>query len=305
MSWQAWFPWMVALAVSVAAQEPPTARMDVFPPEVHLDGAIDRPALVVTVTREDATTEDVTEEAEVILDDRAVAAFRDGRLTPLRDGRTVARVRYAGMERLVRIEVVGAAEASAPSFRKDVLPVLTRQGCNAGGCHGAAAGKAGFRLSLFGYDPVADHARVTRELRGRRIDLVEPRASLILRKPLLELPHGGGRRLERDSPAYSILDEWIARGAPEAPNGPPPDLVDLEIGPKDVCSRSQDALAGGRLRQKTTPSCTVWRKCTRIPSRRVWKNPGSLRRAASRALISRWASGQAGTSRTVVLSCMK
>lgn len=104
--------------------------------------------------------------------------------------------------------------ASAPDFPTEVHPWLTRLGCNAAGCHGAATGQKGFRLSLFGTDPDADYAAITREYNSRRIDRGAPERSLLLRKALKEIPHGGGRALERGSEAHGILLEWAKAGFP-------------------------------------------------------------------------------------------
>ncbi|MBL9126337.1 MAG: DUF1549 domain-containing protein, partial [Verrucomicrobiales bacterium] len=109
---------------------------------------------------------------------------------------------------------VALASADTASFRTDILPVLTKAGCNAGACHGAATGQGGFRLSLLGYDPDEDFLRITREDRGRRVDLAAPADSLLLRKASLQLDHEGGRRLARQSEDYALLLRWIAEGAP-------------------------------------------------------------------------------------------
>lgn len=101
-----------------------------------------------------------------------------------------------------------------PDFVLDVLPLLQRQGCASAYCHGAATGQAGFKLSLFGSDPAADHAAITRALGGRRLDLAEPEQSLLLQKPLRRVAHGGGRRLRDGSPEHILLLAWIAGGAP-------------------------------------------------------------------------------------------
>ncbi len=118
-----------------------------------------------------------------------------------------------------------AAEASSASdtvnFRNDVLPILSRLGCNSGACHGALAGKGGFRLSLRGYDPEADHASIAKQLRGRRIEIANPGQSLLLTKPTGALPHKGGIRLDADSREYRVLADWIAAGAvAPSPNDP-------------------------------------------------------------------------------------
>lgn len=114
----------------------------------------------------------------------------------------------------------GAAPAGAEppqSFRTDILPILTKAGCNAGACHGAATGQGGFKLSLLGYDPEEDHDRITREFGGRRIATARAEESLLLRKPSEEVEHEGGRRLRRDSDGYEALRRWIAAGAPRGP----------------------------------------------------------------------------------------
>src|SRR5215210_3311804 len=90
-----------------------------------------------------------------------------------------------------------AVASSAPiSFRKHVIPVLTKMGCNSGACHGAAAGKNGFALTLRGYDPAADYDTITRAAAGRRVNKLEPAKSLLLLKPTETLPHVGGKRFE-------------------------------------------------------------------------------------------------------------
>ena len=123
---------------------------------------------------------------------------------------------------LVFIAAASAHAASRPvSFQHEVLPVLTRQGCNAGTCHGSPSGKGGFALSLFAFDAAADHAVLTRDLLGRRVDVFTPSLSLILRKPSTALAHRGGLKLPKDSREYRILHDWIAEGALPDPPGAP------------------------------------------------------------------------------------
>lgn len=106
------------------------------------------------------------------------------------------------------------SRAAPPDFETQVLPVLTRSGCNTGACHGAAIGRGGLRLSLLGYDPQLDAESLLHEFRGRRINLSKPEKSLLLTKPTRQLPHEGGHRLGRDSEAYRLLLDWIEAGAP-------------------------------------------------------------------------------------------
>jgi hypothetical protein len=106
-----------------------------------------------------------------------------------------------------------SARAERLDFVRDVMPVLVKSGCNGGSCHGSFQGRGGFRLSLFGFDPAFDHVALAQEGRQRRVFVAAPDESLILRKPLQEIPHGGGRRFESGSNAHRILREWIADGA--------------------------------------------------------------------------------------------
>jgi Protein of unknown function (DUF1553)/Protein of unknown function (DUF1549) len=122
----------------------------------------------------------------------------------------------------------GDAEGVA-SFRREVVPLLTRLGCNAGACHGTPSGKNGFRLSLRGYDPILDLASLTRDAAGRRINPLAPDGSLMLLKATARIPHEGGRRIEKDSAAYSLLQHWIEQGGHDDPATVA--LTGLEVSP--------------------------------------------------------------------------
>ncbi len=125
----------------------------------------------------------------------------------------------------------GALLAQTPvSFRNQVIPVLTKMGCNQGACHGALAGKNGFKLTLRGYDPDADYDTLTRQAVGRRVSLADPASSLILQKATFGIPHGGGKKFAKDSLEYKIIFDWIAGGAPP-PLANDPEVVSLEVTP--------------------------------------------------------------------------
>jgi hypothetical protein len=125
----------------------------------------------------------------------------------------------------------GFAQTEAPSFLNDVLPLLTRLGCNQGACHGKGAGQNGFRLSLRGYAPEWDHLSLTREFGGRRIDAAGPEASLLLRKPTGQAPHEGGKLFDVGSREYQLLLAWIRAGA-SGPLAGDPTLRRLEVVPE-------------------------------------------------------------------------
>jgi len=116
----------------------------------------------------------------------------------------------------------------APGFRRDVMPVFFRAGCNAGTCHGSARGKDGYMLSLFGYDTSGDYRRTVEEMPGRRVNTAMPAESLLLLKATGAVPHTGGKRLEKDSDLYKTVLEWIAAGAPDDV-GSVPDVADIAV----------------------------------------------------------------------------
>lgn len=153
-------------------------------------------------------------------------------LFPVANGET--NVRVEGVDSaVVRVKVVGMDQPVSWSFRNHVQPVLARLGCNSGACHGALAGKGGFRLSLRGYDPDRDYFTIVEQQQGRRIELQDPATSLLLTKPTMATPHKGGLRLQTDSVHYRVLSEWIAAGA-SPPSENDARLQTLEILPEQV-----------------------------------------------------------------------
>ncbi|HEY1602189.1 MAG TPA: DUF1549 and DUF1553 domain-containing protein [Pirellulales bacterium] len=128
---------------------------------------------------------------------------------------------------------VGIVAAEDVSFRRDVMAVLSKAGCNQGVCHGNQNGKGGFKLSLRGQDPQFDLTAITRDQEGRRIDGLEPDQSLLLLKPTMRVAHEGGGRFAIDSPEYALLRSWLAEGARDDATTAP-SLVRLEVAPAEV-----------------------------------------------------------------------
>ena len=115
---------------------------------------------------------------------------------------------------LIMLLAIGAEPgASNVDFDTRVIPVLTKAGCNTGACHGAAAGRGEFRLSLYGGDPEFDHRSIAREMEGRRVNLATPDESLLLLKATESINHGGGPRLDLDGSGVQLLQQWIEEGA--------------------------------------------------------------------------------------------
>src|SRR5262245_34735779 len=129
----------------------------------------------------------------------------------------------------IRAAAGDAAPPERPTYERDILPILTRTGCNAGACHGKARGQNGFQLSLLGFDRDFDYNALAHEGRGRRVFPESPEFSLLLRKPAAEIPHGGGKRLTPGSPAYETIRRWIAAGLPRTPaDAPTLDRITVE-----------------------------------------------------------------------------
>jgi hypothetical protein len=152
----------------------------------------------------------------------------------------MTRVLFVSVLSLVCVAPAPAAP-TMDTFRNEVIPILTRIGCNSGACHGALAGKGGLKLSLRGYDPETDHFVLTRQARGRRIDRQEPTRSLFLLKPTLSINHGGGQKLVPGSPDYQILVDWIAAGAP-APLADGPRVARIEATPATSVLKPKDTM---------------------------------------------------------------
>ena len=181
-------------------------RLRVYPQRIHLGSAIERERIVVIAEYAGGVTQDVTSKARLAFAKAGIAAIDKGfLLAPVSNGRTRLVAGYQKLEANVPVQVENAGKVLPVSFRNDVIPVLTRAGCNAGSCHGNAAGKNGFALSLFGYDLSADHVTLTRKLRGRRVNPTDPADSLMLKKPSRRVQHGGGKRLPEGSPGYQIV----------------------------------------------------------------------------------------------------
>jgi len=132
----------------------------------------------------------------------------------------------------------GGGAPPAPSFVNDVVPLLTKAGCNAGACHAkAGTGQNGFRLSLLGFEPEEDHEQIVTAGRGRRIDRAAPEESLLVQKAIAAVPHRGGQRLAADSAGRDLLLRWISAGAP-GPRADEPRLTTLTVAPAEIVLRA-------------------------------------------------------------------
>ncbi|MFO0908432.1 MAG: DUF1553 domain-containing protein [Isosphaeraceae bacterium] len=209
----------------------------ILPSPVRLVGPNARQSLIVEERNERAWIADRTREARFSVDRASVVRVgSDGVLTPVGNGHARVTAQIGSQLTVLDVSVEQFESDPGWSFRNHVEPVLTRAGCNAGACHGAAAGKNGFRLSLRAYAPELDFDALTRQALGRRIDRSAPAESLVLLKATGALEHGGGARIAPGSRDYGVLAGWIAAGAP-APSPNDPRIIALRVIPEAVEAR--------------------------------------------------------------------
>ncbi|MBI1900612.1 MAG: DUF1549 domain-containing protein [Planctomycetia bacterium] len=214
------------------------AKLEVFPPDVQLTTKADRQTYVVMATTPDGVTQDVTAQATVTPANAALVKIEKATVYPVADGETTLAVAFGGQTVSVPVVVKEAAADRAISFKLDVMPVFMRTGCNTGSCHGAARGKDGFMLSLFGYDPDGDHFRLTREQATRRINLAVPEECLLIEKCTGDVPHTGGKRFDKGGEHYQTLVRWLAAGAP-ADSGQVATVTAVELYPPRMVLQGQ------------------------------------------------------------------
>ena len=192
-------------------------KLEILPPQVTLSTRQSRQVVAVQATYSDGITEDVTAQAKPRLSNTGLARWEKNVLYPVADGECELIVEHGGRAVTAPVKVTKAGEERPISFRLDVMPVFMRSGCNTGGCHGAARGKDGFRLSLFGFDPEGDHHRLTRELNGRRLNMAIPAESLLLEKGSGKVAHTGGACFAENDLYWNTIIRWLDADAPNDP----------------------------------------------------------------------------------------
>jgi len=209
----------------------PLVGLDASPAKVVLTGPYAESRLLVEGIMKSGSRRDMSGAAGLKVADAKIAEIDDsGIVRGKHDGSTWVSGTIKGRSVRVPVVVSGFAHPTAPRFLNDVEPILTRAGCNMGACHGAAAGKGGFKLSLLGYDPDNDFIAIARQKTAARVAPVQPDQSLLLLKPTLKVVHRGGLRFRPGSPEYRLLRDWIAAGAP-GPVAKAPTVVALETSP--------------------------------------------------------------------------
>jgi hypothetical protein len=176
-----------------------------------LDGRDSRKVLVLGESA-DGSWVDLSSVARFKPESAALEADADGYLTPRQAGKSTVLITAAGKSARLEVDVQSIA-SPAVGFVRDIEPILSRAGCNSGPCHGSAKGKNGFKLALRGYDPEYDYQALINDLSGRRFNRVHVDDSLMLQKPLADIPHEGRQALVPGSRYHKTLRQWISEGA--------------------------------------------------------------------------------------------
>ena len=230
-----WFA-TVAIAGSPSAER----QLVVMPEAVALTPAAWEHQLIISYRAGKQFFGDLTRDAKWSIGDANVATVSDdGVITAVANGETTITAEINGQSITAKVNVSGFDAPGSWSFRNHVQPILAKYGCNSGACHGAAAGKNGFRLSLRGYDADFDYHAVTRQARGRRVVRSEPTRSLLLTKPTATVKHAGGERFGLNSVEYKVLLEWIASGS-EGPSEADPQIERIEMMPSAAVHKVGD-----------------------------------------------------------------
>ena len=190
------------------------SELQVIPVRLELEGKAARQQLAVTFRQHDGSLRDVTASCRYVVEPESIAEVTSaGIVFPRADGSAVLCATFENQTTEVEVRVARAGWIRAPGFRADIVPLLSKAGCNMGACHGNLSGKGGFRLSLRGEDPNFDYLALTHDLSGRRVNRLIPEHSLVVEKPTAVIGHEGGMRFRRESSEAKTLLAWIGGGA--------------------------------------------------------------------------------------------
>ena len=225
---------VMLLNMAAWAESGEQVTIRVVPDQISLNSPEATDQLLVFEAGADGPERDVSREARYRVRTAGIVEISPaGRIMPLQDGETEIMVTVGEREIIVPVIVRGITHAEPVSFRHDVIPILSKAGCNSGGCHGKAGGQNGFKLSVFGYDAAADFDAIVRDSHGRRVFPAAPENSLLLAKSNGRIPHGGGVKIEFGSRWHRLLLRWINEGMrlDEETTNP---VVEILVEPREV-----------------------------------------------------------------------
>jgi hypothetical protein len=213
--------------------------IEILPRAISLSSQEARQQLLVQTMRDGRYGSQLVDGVTFLSSNTKIVRIEKGVALPVGNGKAVITARVGKAVSRAEVVVANQDQPHRWSFRNHVQPVLAKAGCSVGACHGALAGKNGFKLSLRGYDPEADFFTITRQSRGRRVVPDDPGRSLLLTKPTATIPHKGGLRFRPDSHEYRVLSEWIAAGQ-TPPKEDDARMMRLEILPENTVLKSGD-----------------------------------------------------------------
>jgi hypothetical protein len=209
------------------------AQLTIIPSTITLHGPEARQRLILEKTRDKQFIGQVTNDIEFISSNTNLVRIEKSEAIPVKNGIATITAKSGKDSASIQVTVEAMDKPFDWSFRNHVQPVLAKNGCSSGACHGAAAGQNGFKLSLRGYDDEGDFLTLTRGAFGRRVVPSDPARSLMLLKPTGAVPHKGGKRFDVDSMDYRVLSGWIAAGT-LGPKPEDPRIVRIELLPSHV-----------------------------------------------------------------------
>lgn len=228
----------ISKPIPLTFEQSPT-RVEPFPQEIALTRSRDSAQFVLTGWDANGLARDWTERARWSVANPAIATIASGRIIPTANGQTELIAELATHRIVVPVSISGIDAPARVEFENEVLVALSKQGCNSGACHGSPSGKGNFRLSLRAFDKALDSLTLVREENQRRLNTLEADKSLLVTKPLMKVPHGGGMQLRKSDPAYRTLVDWIQQGAPLDPANQAR-CVKLEVFPNSQRVLSKD-----------------------------------------------------------------
>jgi len=203
----------VSRADEAAIDRVPDGLISVVPASIKLIHPRQPFSIVVSARNKAGLSLDLTGDATFQCSDESVAKVQQGWIEPLKSGAAKITATVAGQTAEVVVQVELPPVEPPYSFRDEVMPVLSKAGCNMGACHGYSLGKGGFKLSLRGANATQDHEAIFSDAFGRRVSLLDPSKSLLIQKPVGDVPHRGGTRFSKNTLPHAILTHWIEQGA--------------------------------------------------------------------------------------------
>ena len=193
----------------LAADDAPE-RLEVIPQTIKLPSRRSGTQIIVIGHYQDGRIRDLTHDAKIVAP--SFVTLNRAFVTPRSDGKGHVTISVGTLRQTIPIVATGFQKSDPVSFRRELLAVLTKQGCNSGACHGKPNGRGSLELSLNAFDPKLDERNLIRGGLVRFTHPIQPDESLMLKKPMLRVPHGGGKKLRPDDAAFAIIRQWIFEG---------------------------------------------------------------------------------------------